>query len=181
MKNWLWIAILIVLIILLSCQKKQEPVSVEKPEDTEKIYPISQEVDNKISSAVTNLAEGKAVEGAQLLLDAVLLTKPSEYMPEGFEEKILMAKDQFQSGDMGNALESISDALLLVKLPADTTAVKEEPKKAEQVPEREEVPPIAELIRGKILAAREQFKEGKADKGVVLILESLLLFAPAQD
>lgn len=181
MKKWLWIPILIVLIILLSCQKKQEPVSVEKPEDTEKIYPVAQEVDNKISSAVTNLAEGKVAEGAQLLLDAVLLTKPSEHMPEGFEEKILMAKDQFQSGDMGNALESISDALQLIKLPAELEAEKKEPKEAEQVPESEEVPPIAELIRDKILAAREQFKEGKADKGVVLILESLLLFGPRQD
>jgi hypothetical protein len=180
MKNWFWIAVLILVIILFSCQKKQEPVRVEKAQEEEKIFPVAQEVGNNISSAVANLEEGKVIEGAQLLLDAILLTKPHEYMPEGFEEKILMAKDQFQSGNMDDALGSISEALLIIKPLSDVrTAIdKEEPKEAEQVQKREEVAPVAELVRSKILAAREQFKEGKAYQGVVLILEALLLFGP---
>jgi len=165
MKNWVLIAVLILIIILFSCQKKQESTS---------------EVENNISLAVANLSEGKVAEGAQLLLDAVLLTRPSEYMPEGFEDKVLMAKNQFRSGNMGNALESVSDALLLVKPPSGTTAEKdiELPKEAEQVEKTEEIAPIAELVRNKILAAREQFQKGNADKGAVLILESLLLLGP---
>jgi len=183
MKKWIWIAVLILIIILFSCQKKQEPVSVAKAEDTEKIYPVAQEVENKISSAVANLAEGKVVEGAQLLLDAVLLTQPGEYMPEGFEEKILMAKDQFRSGNMGNALESISDALLIIKPSSDKTVEEDtkEPEESEQVQKREEVAPVAELVRNKIFAAHDQFQEGNADKGVILILESLLLIGPRTD
>ena len=178
MKSWIWIAILILVIILFSCQSEQEPMSVEKPQGEEKIFPVAQEVEDKISSAMDNLTKGEVIEGAQLLLDAVLLSKPSEYMPEGFEEKILLAKDQFQSGNMGNALESVSDALLLIKPPSDIAADKEEPKEAEQMQESEKVAPIAELIRDKILTAREQFKKGKTDEGIVLILESLLLFGP---
>jgi len=183
MKNWIWIAVLILVIILFSCQKKQEPAEVEKSQEEEKIFPVAQEVENKISSAVANLEEGKVVEGAQLLLDAVLLTKPGEYMPEGFEGKILMAKDQFQSGNMGDALESISDALQLIKPPSDTTGQEdtEEPKEAEQVQKREVVAPVAELVRNKILAASEQFKEGNANQGVILILESLLFLGPRTD
>ena len=180
MKKWIWIAVLILILILFSCQKTQEPVGGEKAEDTEKIYPVALEIENKISSAVNNIAEGEVIEGAQLLLDAVLLTQPGEYMPEGFEEKILMAREQFQSGNIGNALESISDALLLIKPPSDvkTDKDKEEPKEAEQLQKREEVAPVAELVRNKILAAKEQFKEGNDYRGVVLILESLLLFGP---
>jgi hypothetical protein len=183
MKNWVLIAVLVLIIILFSCQKKQESTSVEKAEDTEKIYPVAQEIENNISLAVVNLSEGKVAEGAQLLLDAVLLTRPSEYMPEGFEEKIFTAKDQFLSGNISNALEFISDALLLVKPPSDTTAEKDNelPKETEQVEKTEEIAPIAELVRNKILATREQFQKGNTDQGAVLILESLLLLGPRKD
>jgi len=183
MKSWIWIAVLILVIILFSCQRKQEPVSVEKPQEEGKIFPVAQEVENKISSAVANLEEGKVVEGAQLLLNAILLTKPDEYMPEGFESKIIMAKDQFHSRNMSDALGSISEALLIIKPPSDvkTRKDKEEPREAEQVQKREMAAPVAELVRSKILAAHEQFKEGNADQGVVLILEALLLFGPRAD
>lgn len=180
MKTWVWIAVLILVIILFSCQKQPESVKAGKPQEEEKIFPVAQEVESKISSAMSNLEEGKVVEGAQLLLDVVLLAKPGEYLPEGFEDKILMAKDQFQSGNMGDALGSISDALLIIKPPSDvkTEKEKEEPKEAEQFKKKESVAPVAELVRSKILAAREQFKEGKADQGVELILEALVLFGP---
>lgn len=183
MKSWIWIAILILVVILFSCQRKQEPISVKKPQGEEKIFPVPQEVENKISLAMDNFTKGEVIEGAQLLLDAVLLTKPGEHMPEGFEDKILMAKVQFQSGNMGDALGSISDALLIIKPLPDvkTEKVKEEPKETEQVQRKEAVAPVAELVRSKILAAREQFEEGNADQGVVLILEALLLFGPRTD
>jgi len=180
MKTWIWIAVLILVIILFSCQKQTESAKGGKPLEEDKIFHVAQEVEGKILSALTNLEQGKAVEGAQLLLDAVLLTKPGEYLPEGFEYKILMAKDQFRLGNMGDALGSIKDALLIIKPPSDvkTEKDKEKPKEAEQVQKKEAAAPVAELVRSKILAASQQFKEGNADQGVELILEALLLFGP---
>lgn len=98
MKKWIWIPILIILFILLSCQKK----------NTEEQFPIAQEVENKILSAMDVLKEGDADKGAELLLDAILLTKPSAHMPEGFENKIISAKNQFQGGDIDKGVELIS-------------------------------------------------------------------------
>jgi len=63
-------------IILFSCQKKQEPVNVEKPEDREKIYPVAQEVDNKILTAREQFKEGKVDEGVVLILESLLLFGP---------------------------------------------------------------------------------------------------------
>ncbi|NIM91650.1 MAG: hypothetical protein GTO17_11965 [Candidatus Aminicenantes bacterium] len=183
MKTWIWIAVLILVIILFSCQKQPESSNEGKPQEGEKIFPVAQEVESKISLALVNLEDGKAVEGAQLLLDAVLLAKPGEYLPEGFEDKILIAKHQFQSGNMGDALGSISEALLIIKPPSDlkTAIDKDKPEETEQVQKKEKVTLVAELVRSKILAASQQFKEGKADQGVELILEALVLFGPRQD
>lgn len=79
MKKWMWISIFILIIFLLFCQKqtREEQASLEKPQDAEKIAFIAREVDNKTSLAISNFAEGKVDEGANLLLDAILLTRPS--------------------------------------------------------------------------------------------------------
>ena len=185
MKKWIWIAILVLLVILFSCQKqnKEEQASLEKAQKKEEIYPVAQEVENKILSAIGNFEKGKASEGADSLLDAILLTKPSEYMPEGLENKILLAKKQFQHGNYSKAGELISEALLLTRSGPDL-ADKKEKKDLESVEhtQRKEKPsPVAELVRNKILAAREEFKKGNADKGVVLLLESLQLLGPKTD
>jgi hypothetical protein len=181
----MWITILVLLIILFSCQKqkKEELASLEKAQKKEEIFPVAQEVDNKILSALGNFEKGKASEGADSLLEAILLTKPSEYMAEGFENKILSAKEQFQHGNYGKAGELISEALLLIKSGSDITDTKDkkEPKAVEHIQRKDEPSPIAELVRNKILAAREEFKKGNADKGVILLLESLQYLGPRKD
>ena len=182
MKKWMWITILVLLIILFSCQKqkKEELASLEKDQKKEEIFPVAQEVENKILSAIGNFEKGKASEGADSLLDAILLTKPNEYMPEGFENKILLAREQFQHGNYGKAGELISEALLLIKSESDVADKKEkkEPKSVEHIQRKDEPSPVAELVRNKILAAREEFKKENADKGVILLLESLQYLSP---
>ena len=185
MKKWMLIAILVLFVILFSCQKqnKEELASLDKTQKKEEIFPAAQEVDNKIVSAIDNFEKGKASEGADLLLDAILLTWPSEYMPEGLENVILSAKDQYQHGNYGKAGELISEALLLIKSGSDAADTKEkkEPEDAEHVQRKEKPSPVAELLRNKILAAREEFKKGNADKGVELLLESLQYLSPRTD
>lgn len=185
MKKWMWISIFILIISLLFCQKqtREEQASLEKPQDAEKMSSIAQEVENKTSSAISSLAEGKVDEGANLLLDAILLTKPSGSWPGNFENSILAAKEQFQEGKIQKGVELISDALQVMKSTTDMPKekVNQDPKDAEKVQKKDEsarIAPIAEIMRDKILAAREQFKEGNADKGVILILEALQLFSP---
>lgn len=185
MKKWMWISIFILIIFLLFCQKqtREEQASLEKSQEQEKISSIAQEVENKIQLAISSLAEGKVDEGANLLLDAVLLTRPSGSWPDNFENSILAAKDQFKDMNIQKGVELISDALQAMKSTTDMPKekVKEDPKDVEKVQKKDEparIAPIAEIMRDKILAAREEFKEGNADKGVILILEALQLFGP---
>lgn len=185
MKKLILIPVFILIIMLLSCQKqnKEELVSLEKAQEKERIAPIAQEVDNRISSAIDNIAKGNITEGANLLLEVVLLTKPSEYMPGNFEETVLAAMEKFQEGNIHKGVELVSEALVIIKSDSE---IKEEgdraePKDVGQPQKKDEPPPIApiaEMVRNKILAAREEFKKGNADKGVILILEALQLFSP---
>lgn len=185
MKKWMWVSIFVILIFLIFCQqqKEEEPATLEKPQEKEKISSIAKEVNNKIQSAISSLAEGKVDEGANLLLDVILLTRPGGSWPGNFENSILEAKEQFQGGNIQQGVELISDALKLMIPAAEASKekVKEESKDVEQEQKKNEparIAPIAEIMRDKILAAREQFKGGNTDKGVILILESLLLFGP---
>jgi hypothetical protein len=169
----------------LSCQKqnKEELASLDKTQKKGEIFPVAQEVENKILSAIDNFENGKASEGADSLLDAILLTKPSEYMPEGFENLILSVKDQYQHGNCGKAGELISEALQLIKSGSDAVDKKDkkEQKSVEHIQRKEKPSPVAELVRNKILAAGEEFKKGNADKGVILLLESLQYLGPRTD
>jgi len=181
MKKLVWVPILILLIVIfLACQKQnnEQLESLEKTQD-EAVFPVAQEVEKKLLSAMDQLANGRVAEGAGYLLDVVLLTKPGEYMPEGFEHRILSAKSQFLSGNYKNAIELVSESLLLIKpTQQDTPGDKESPANAEQAPKKEKAFPVAEKIKSYILSAMDEFKEGNVKQGVILILEALLLFGP---
>ena len=188
MKKWMLIAILILIIILLSCQKQntEEPAVLEKANGKEDSYPIAAEIGINLLTALNKLEKGNIDKGAELLLDAVLLTRPSENMPEGFENKILAVKVQFQQRNYDEAVELISGALLIFKTSADLPGEKdkEEGTDIEQTQKKKEpfqIAPIAELMRSKILSAMNEFKKGNADKGVIFILESFQLFGPKTD
>jgi len=188
MKKWIFIAILILIIVLLSCQKQKEgeQTALEKTKEKEKPYPIAERIGTNLLAALDQLEKGNIDKGAELFLDAVLLTRPSENMPAGFENKILAAKVQFQQRDYAEAVELISEALLIFKTSADLPGEKdkEERTDVEQTQKKEEPSqkaPISEIIRSKVLLAMDEFKKGNADKGTILILESLQLFGPKTD
>ncbi|GAH69360.1 unnamed protein product [marine sediment metagenome] len=188
MKKWMLIAILILIIILLSCQKQntEEPAVLEKAKGKEESYPIAAEIGSNLLTVLDQLDRGSVDKGAALLLDAVLLTRPNENMPQEFENKILASKFKFQQRNYAEAVELITEALLIFKTCADLPGEKDKEERTdiEQTQKKEEssqIAPIAELMRSKILSAIDEFKKGNADKGVIFILESLQLFGPKTD
>jgi hypothetical protein len=188
MKKWILIAILILIIILLSCQKQniEEPAVLEKAKEREESYPIAEKIRTNLLTALDQLEKGNIDKGTELLLDAVLLTSPSENMPEGFENKIFASKDQFQQKNYTEAVELVTEALLMFKAGADLPGEKDKEERTdiEQAQKKEElsqIAPIAQLMRSKILSAMDEFKKGNADKGVIFILESLQLLSPKSD
>jgi hypothetical protein len=166
---------------MISCQGQNEDEfgTLENTQE-EQPYAIAEKMNNNILSAVDKLENGNVIEGADLLLEAVLLTKPKEYMPEGFENKISLARDQFHDGNLSEGIKLVSEALLIIKSSGGTLEGKgkEELKQVVQTQEKDNTPPIAEIVSHKILAAHQQFKSGNTDKGVVLLLESLQLCGP---
>lgn len=164
MKKWLWIALLVVLLIILSCKKEKG------------------EMEGMLHSAMDNLSSGKVSEGASLLIDAVLLTRSNE-VPEKFQEKLLSAKDHFISSDFGEGSKLISEALILFKteLEGENSTPDQEPTEKTEEEVEQKVSPVAQLIKQHIMQAGEELKFGNRDKGVILVLEALELFGPPQN
>jgi hypothetical protein len=109
--------------------------------------------------------------GAGLLLDSVLLVKLHDQWPEGFQGIISTAKEHFAAGNFPDAVGYVSKALGLIKQPEDK----------EQSTESGEIAPVAVIMKGKIKEAKEEFKKGNVNQGVISILEALQLFAPRTD
>lgn len=173
MKKWLWIPILVILLFMFCCQKqdKAEQTGVATESGGEKVAAIAQTIENNLDLAVENLEKGQVGDGAGLLLDSVLLVKPHGQWPEGFADNISTAKEHFAAGNFLDAVGSVSEALDLITQPEDN----------EQSTESGEITPIAAIMKGKITEAKEEFKKGNADQGVISILEALQLFAPRTD
>jgi hypothetical protein len=170
MKKWLWVPILVLLFFLFCCQKQDEVEQIDVPEEGSggKMAAIAQTIANNLDSAVKNLEKGRVSEGAGLLLDSVLLVKPRDQWPEGFEDHIASAKANFKVGNLNDAVGDVRDALGLIK----------PPEKSAQTADAGEVAPLAVAMKGKITEAKESFAQGNASQGVIAILEALQLFAP---
>lgn len=185
MKKENWILVFIVIIIMISCQGQNKDVSgaLEDTQQKEEVYAVAERINANILSAMDELKKGNVTEGADLLLEAVLLTKPEEYMVEGFEKKISSAKHQFQNRNIREGVKLVSEALLMIESGEEALEgkEKEELEKVEQIQQKDELSPIAEIVSSKILAAHQEFQKGNADKGVVLLLQSLQLFGPHKD
>jgi len=169
MKKWLWIPILVLLVFLFCCQKQDTVAQTDiSGESNEKAAPIAQTIANNLDSAVLNLEEGQVSEGAGLILDSILMVKPSDQWPEGFADHIASAKGNFKGGDMSDAVGDVTQALYLIKHSSESA----------QAGEAGEVAPLAAAVKGQIIKAREFFEKGNADQGVIALLEALQLFAP---
>ena len=185
MKKGIWILVCIVIIIMASCQGQNKDVSgaLEDSQQKEEAYAVAERINSNILSAMDELKKGKVNEGADLLFEAVLLTRPEEYMVVGFEKKISSARHQFQDRNIREGVKLVSEALLMIESGEEALEGKEreELEKVEQIQQKDELPPIAEIVSSKILAAHQEFQKGNADKGVVLLLESIQLFGPHLD
>jgi hypothetical protein len=174
-----------VFIIMVSCQSQNKDVSgaLENTQQKEEVFAVAERINANILSAMDELKNGKVAEGAELLLEAVLLTKPEEFMVEGFEEKISSARHQFQDRNITKGVELVSEALRMIESGDEDLERMEkvELEKVEQIQKEDELPPLAEIVKNKILAAHQEFQKGNADKGVVLLLESIRLFGPQKD
>jgi hypothetical protein len=170
MKKWLWIPILVILIFLFCCQKqdstKQTGVATES--GGEGIAAIAQTIGANLDMAVENLEKGQLGDGTGILLDSVLLVKPLDQWPEGFVGNVSSAKEHFTTGNFSDAVGYVSKALNLIKHPDDT----------DQSTESGAIASVAAAMKGKIVEAKEEFKKGNGDQGVIAILEALQLFAP---
>jgi len=170
MKKWLWVPIIVILFFLLCCQtqEKSEPVGEEPESRGGEIATIAQTVGKNLDLAVENLEKGQLGAGTGLLLDTILLVKPSDQWPEGFASNLSSAKEQFATGNLPDAVGSVSNALHLIELPDES----------EQSTESGEIAPLAAIMKGKIAEAKEEFTKGNADQGAIAILQALQLFAP---
>jgi hypothetical protein len=173
MKKWLWVPILVILFFLFCCQKKEktEQMEIALEGEGEHISAIAETVGNNLDLAIEDLEKGQFGAGTGKLLDSVLLVKPQSQWPEGFVSNISTAKEFFETGNFSDAVEYVSKALNLVKLPDET----------KQSTESEKIAPVAAIIKGKIAEAKEEFKKDNADSGVIAILEALQLLAPRVD
>jgi hypothetical protein len=185
MKKGSWILVFMVFIIMVSCQSQNKDVSgaLEDTQQREKVYAVAKKINANILSAMDELKKGNVNEGADLLLEAVLLTKPKEFMAEGLEKKISSARHQFQNRNMKEGVELVSEALLMIESGEEALKGKDnkELEKVEQIQQKDELPQLAEIVSNKILAAHQEFQKGNAERGVVLLLESIRLFGPHKD
>ncbi len=170
MKKWLWVPILVILLFLFCCQKQDraEQTVVETESGGEEIAAIAQTIGNNLDMAIENLEKGHLGEGTSILLDSVLQVKPLDQWPEGFVGNVSSAKEHFTTGNFSDAVGYVSQALKLITQPADS----------EQSKESGEIGPVAVIMKGKIAEAKEEFKKGNGDQGVISILEALQLFGP---
>jgi hypothetical protein len=170
MKKWLWVPILVILLFLFCCQKKdrEEQAVVEAESGSERIAAIAQTIGNNLDMAIENLEKGQLGEGTGILLDSVLQVRPLDQWPEGFVGNVSSAKEHFAEGNFPDAVGYVSKALNLIKQPVDT----------DRSTESGEIAPVAAIMKGKIAEAKEEFTRGNGDQGVIAILEALQLFAP---
>lgn len=154
--NRVWL-VLVVVVCFLGCSTKEDDIP-----------PIAEKVDEMLTQAQQSFEMGDAGGGAVLMLDALLLLKPSPDWPDGFTSALDQAKTQFQEKKLGEAVLHVRDALALFQ-----------PKKMERKKEvAGRISAVADVLKKNIEAVRAQLEKGHADKAVVFVLEGLLLLAP---
>jgi hypothetical protein len=183
MKRWILFSVLAFLLILfISCQKqaKDRVHEPKKPQQSEKVTPVAQNLERMIDTAVENFQKGEVTKGVELLLDGIILVKPKENWPDGFVNNIYLAKEHFQNGNLSMFSEDISSALALLQPPKGTHHGETEQATSdpEQLQKEVEPAPVAQIFAGMISSAKDEFKKGEADSGVVKILQALQLLTP---
>ena len=155
-----WILILAAMLLIL-------PFGIET-RDLQDVPPVAQQIAGKIQLAIQNYKEDKVPEGATLLCDVILMTRPRTLWPEGFAETVDSAKSMFRKGQFSEGVADIKQAIKIFQPEQSTSSGEGDGQVAN----------LARVILNKIESALEKFKAGEADRAVLLILESLALLAP---
>ena len=158
MKKWIWLPLIMALILSISCQ--------EQPQEEAPL--VAKQIAEKIQQAVQSYKDDKVIEGAALLCDVILMTRPRTSWPEGFVEAVDSAKGSFQKTNFSEGVGFIEKAIKIFK-PDYLTSSGEDTG---------QVANVAQVALSKIESAVENFKAGNADQAVLLILESLTLLVP---
>jgi hypothetical protein len=167
MKKWMLIPIILIIVLLTFCQNKRA---------------VSQELKNKLDSAIIHFQESKISEGIEFLIDGILLVKPSQDWPEGFVDALESAKEKFKDRNFVEGNQFVSEAFSMIQ-PQKKKSVEGEIISEDDSPiqiERKPAP-LAALLQEKILSAKEKFQMSDAEGGIVLILEALKLLAPQDE
>ena len=134
------------------------------------VPPIAQQIADKIQTAIRNYKEDRVPEGATLLCDVVLMTRPRTSWPEGFAGAVDSARDSFQKAALSEGVGHVKRAIRIFKPDYSVSSGQGGGS----------IGAIAQLILNKIEAAIENFKAGDADQAVLLIMESLALLSPSR-
>jgi hypothetical protein len=168
-----WPIAAIAALLALGCgqpEKGEAPEKVASPEGT--VAPVAEMIGGKFEGALTSIAEGDIGSGVGMLLDITLLTGPEAGLPEGFKDAIERARAAFAANDMAGGRKQVVAALGIWN-----------PERGEDAaapgPDTGTPGPLAQLVRDKIVAARDLMTRGDSKSSVTAILEALLLLSPA--
>jgi HEPN domain-containing protein len=180
MKKWIWIPILIILLIVFACQKQEKAEESTQKDVVEEIAPIAQGIEHRLTACLEQFEQGEVYAGVSFLLEVVEMTRPGESFPEGFLDMLSAAREDFQAGDYQEGVIQVAQAHEMFEASLRISPSSEADKTVfvEKTKEDAQVAPVAAMIKDKIEYAREMFKQGDADSGVIMIFEAIELLAP---
>ncbi len=132
---------------------------------------VAQKIDDLLSRSQQLLKAGHMAEGVDALLTAVILVKPRTSWPEGFLTTVELARKQFGVKNFQKGLINVKRAYRMIRLSEESSDQEE----------TEQIINVAELVKGKIIEAKERFKEAEVVAGVTEILEAICLLLPSRD
>lgn len=136
--------------------------------ELQEVPALAQQILDMTQRAIQNFKDDNVSEGATLLCDVVLMTRPRESWPEGFSGAMDSARNSFRNADFPEGVSHIKKAIKIHNSDYAETSGETDGSMAA----------IGRLILKKIEAAIENFKEGDTDSAVLSILESLALLSP---
>ncbi len=151
--------------------KEAAPEKVASPGET--IAPLAEIIAEKFDGAMTSFAEGDIGRATGMLLDITLLVGPETDLPEGFKKEIEQSRGAYAANDLAAARGHIGTALKIWNPEKGGGEVAPGPDSGTPGP-------LAQLLRDKLVAARDLMARGDAKSAVTTILEALLLLSPAR-
>lgn len=126
-----------------------------------------EETGNMIREALAYFERSEPSKGTALLIDAALLYDPDITFEKGIEAKLLSAKKHFLNNDYPKAGKLVAQVLALETI--------KQVSRIESIKPSELSVTIADKVKDLLVKAIKEFWMGNPARGVVAILESLVL------